>query len=151
MTSRKKGVASCSKCRSNLQEIIEASGSTDDLYLMSLSLLHGVVKVGRSKSPTQRALQLQESGPFWIFPEVIWINRGQHEKLVHDALRAYRIEDAPSREYFRLPIKTASDLVEQVLYDPTIKKAQEPIPDDDVKDDKINFSKKKENCDVCGV
>ena len=31
-------------------------------------------------------------------------------------LRPYRIEDAPNREYFRLPIKSGTDLVEQVLY-----------------------------------
>ena len=116
MTSRKKCVATCSTCKTKLQEIIEASGA-DDLYLMSLSVLDGIIKIGRSKSPTQRALQLQESSPFWVFPQVIWVNRGSDEKRVHEALRAYRIEDAPSREYFRLPIKAGSDLVEQTLYD----------------------------------
>ena len=114
MASRKRCVATCSTCKTKLQEIIE-TGQTDDLYLMSISLLPGVVKIGRSKCPTQRALQLQESSPFWVFPQVVWVNRGTDEKKVHDALRPYRIEDAPSREYFRLPIKSGADLVEQVL------------------------------------
>ena len=115
MASRKRCVATCSTCKTKLQEIIE-TGQTDDLYLMSISLLPGVVKIGRSKCPTQRALQLQESSPFWVFPQVVWVNRGTDEKKVHDALRPYRIEDAPSREYFRLPIKAGADLVEQILY-----------------------------------
>ena len=65
MTSRKRCVATCSTCKTKLQEIIE-TGQTDDLYLMSISLLPGVVKIGRSRCPTQRALQLQESSPFWF-------------------------------------------------------------------------------------
>ena len=115
MASRKRCVATCSTCKTKLQEIFE-TGQTDDLYVMSISLLPGVVKIGRSKCPTQRALQLQESCPFWVFPQVVWVNRGTDEKKVHDALRPYRIEDAPSREYFRLPIKAGADLVEQILY-----------------------------------
>ena len=115
MTSRKKCLATCSTCKAKLQEIIE-TGQTDDLYLMSISLLPGVIKLGMSKCPTQRALQLQESSPFWVFPQVFWVDRGSDEKSVHCALRPYRIEDAPSREYFRLPIKSGTDLVEQVLY-----------------------------------
>ena len=114
MTSRKRCVATCSTCKTKLQEIVETR-QTDDLYLMSISLLP-VVKIGRSKCPTQRALQLQESSPFWVFPQVVWVNRGTDEKRVHDALRPYRIEDAPSREYFRLPIKAGADFVEQILY-----------------------------------
>ncbi len=82
---------------------------------MSISLLPGVVKIGRSKSSTQRALQLQESSPFWVFPQIVWVDRGADEKRVHTALRVYRIEDAPSREYFRLPIKSGADLVEQIV------------------------------------
>ena len=115
MASRKRCVVTCSTCKTKLQEIIE-TGQTDDLYLMSISLLPGVVKIGRSKCPTQRALQLQESSPFWVFPQFVWANRGTDEKKVHDALRPYRIEDAPSRKYFRLPIKSGADLVEQILY-----------------------------------
>ena len=115
MTSRKRSVATCSTCKAKLQEIVETGGG-DDLYLMSISLLPGVIKVGRSKCPTQHALQLQESSPFWVFPQVVWVDRGLDEKRVHEALRAYRIEDAPSREYFRLPVKSGSDLVEEVLY-----------------------------------
>ncbi|MFX4226599.1 MAG: GIY-YIG nuclease family protein [Porticoccaceae bacterium] len=82
---------------------------------MSISLLPGVVKIGRSKCPTQRALHLQESSPSWVFPQVVWVRRGPDEKSVHGALRPYRIDDAPSREYFRLPIKAGADL-EQILY-----------------------------------
>ena len=115
MASRKRCVATCSTCKTKLQEIFE-TGQTDDLYLMSISLLPGVVKIGRPRCPTQRALQLQESCPFWVFPQVVWVDRGSDEKSVHCALRPYRIEDAPSREYFRLPIKSGADLVEQVLY-----------------------------------
>ena len=120
MTTRKRGVAFCSTCKARLQEIVETRDG-DDLYLMSISLLPGVIKVGRSKCPTQRALQLQESSPFWVFPQIVWVDRGADEKRVHGALRAFRIEDAPSREYFRLPIKSGSDLVEQVLYADTIE------------------------------
>ena len=46
----------------------------------------------------------------------MWKRRGQDETEVHELLRQFRVEHAPSREYFRLPIKTGSDLVERVLY-----------------------------------
>ena len=87
MTSRKKCLAMCSTCKTKLQEIVE-SGQTDDLYLMSISLLPGVVKIGRSKSSTQRALQLQESSPFWAFPQVVWVNRGADETPTRGAYMA---------------------------------------------------------------
>ena len=97
MASRKRCVATCSTCKTKLQEIIE-TGQTDDLYLMSISLLPGVVKIGRSKCPTQRALQLQESSPFWVFPQVVWANRGTDEKKVHDALTVLHLKIKKSRE-----------------------------------------------------
>ena len=100
MTSRKKCLATCSTCKTKLKEIVETGGG-DGLYLMSISLLPGVIKIGRSKCPTQRALQLQESCPYWVFPQIVWVDRGADEKSVHCALRPHRIEDVPSREYFR--------------------------------------------------
>ena len=153
MTSRKRCVATCSTCKTKLQEIVETR-QTDDLYLMSISLLP-VVKIGRSKCPTQRALQLQESSPFWVFPQVVWVNRGTDEKKVHDALRPYRIEDAPSREYFRLPIKAGADLVEQILYTDTSEEsssAQEntgmQYPDSGVQENLGGAPKKRKV--ICG-
>ena len=62
MASRKRCVATCSTCKARLQEIIE-TGETDDLYLMSISLLPGVVKIGAVQMPdTARA-------PFLGFPK----------------------------------------------------------------------------------
>jgi hypothetical protein len=116
MASRKKSIATCSTCKHALQAIATPPEIGDDLYCMSLSLMPTIIKVGRSKCPTQRAIELQTSMPFWVFPSIVWLKRGEDETRVHERLRPYRIENAPSREYFKLPLKRGSDLVEQVLY-----------------------------------
>ena len=148
-TTRKKSVATCSTCKAKLQEIVETGGGDDDLYLMSISLLPGVIKLGRSKCPTQRALQLQESSPFWVFPQVVWVDRGYDEKRVHSALRAYRIEDAPSREYFRLPIKSGVDLVEQILYADTCDESRSAQENTGMQEQDSGSASKKRKVVMC--
>ena len=44
------------------------------------------------------------------------MKRGETEVKVHERLRPFRVENAPSREYFKIPSKQGSDLAEQALY-----------------------------------
>ena len=106
----------CSSCREPLQAISQPEGDGDDLYCMSLSLMPDIIKIGRSKCPMQRAIELQTSMCFWVYPSIVWLRRGEDEQKVHEQLRQYRIENAPSREYFKIPLKQGSDIVEHTLY-----------------------------------
>ena len=56
----------------------EASGEGDHLYVMGASggMLPGLVKVGRSKTPSQRALELQESQPYHMIIHTVFWGRG---------------------------------------------------------------------------
>ncbi len=85
-----------------------------------------------------------------MFPQVVWVDRGADEKRAHDALRPFRIDDAPSREYFRLPIKSGSALVEQVLYADTKEEASVDHSDRD-RDSGDSASKKRKivMCALC--
>ena len=116
MSGRRRSIAKCSMCKTPLQAISVQPDVSDDLYCMSLSLMPDIVKIGRSKNPTQRALELQTSAPYWVFPAIVWVRRGDDEGKVHEALRPYRLEHAPSREYFRVNLKRGSDIVEQVIH-----------------------------------
>ena len=127
MAGRRRSVATCSSCRNPLQGISEQPENGDDLYCMSLSLMPDIIKIGRSKNPTQRAIELQTSMPFWVFPSIVWLKKGETEGKVHERLRPFRVENAPSREYFKMNLKQGSDLVEQVLY--AAQTSEQPLCD----------------------
>ena len=64
MASAKKRIVECSACRRIMKVCtdVETTSDADHLYVMSASnaLLPGLVKIGRSKNPLQRAIDLQE-------------------------------------------------------------------------------------------
>ena len=117
--SRKRSIVTCSFCMSPLQDISEQpENGEDDLYCMSSSPMPDIINTCRSKCPTQTAIELQTSMPCLIFPSIVWLKSGRSEGRVHERLRAFRVAHAPSREYFKIPIKRGSDFMEQVLYAP---------------------------------
>ena len=78
--------------------------------LRTHSLLPGLVKIGRSKNPLQRAIDLQESQPYHIKIHALFWGLGWREKEVHKNLASFRVEDAPGQEWFELPVHNACQL-----------------------------------------
>ena len=96
----------------------EASGEGDHLYVMSASggMLHGLIKVGRSKNPCQRALELQESQPYHIEINAVFWGAGSREKIVHGGLSAFRVAGAPGTEWFEIPISNVCVAISRMLF-----------------------------------
>ena len=99
------------------------SPDTDDppqhLYILtfeddSLSQLYGC-KIGRSKDPEQRALQLTQSLPMDVRLVCTFPNQGAVEPLVHQRLAAYKITASRSKEWFRLGSYEAVQKVAAIL------------------------------------
>jgi len=104
----------------------EMDTSTDDaLYIISISKLPGIVKIGRSKNPKNRAYELACSQPFYVnvdreYPEV-----GFLEMSIHKKLTPYRVEDGAGREWFNISVAQADTIIqgEITLYELSVASA----------------------------
>ena len=120
MASSKKKIVECSACRRIMKVCtdVETTLDADHLYVMSASnsLLPGLVKIGRSKNPLQRAIDLQESQPYHIKIHALFWGLGWREKEVHKNLASCRVEDAPGQEWFELPAQNACIAISRILF-----------------------------------
>lgn len=88
----------------------------DYLYIMSNSKIPGIVKIGRSKNPTERTHKLQNSQPFLVKLEEEYEGWGFLELLVHSKLNHLRVvEESASREWFSLSVSEANAIVEGTI------------------------------------
>ena len=62
---------------------MEPESSSDTLYIMSISLLPGMIKIGRSNNPEERAKQLGTSLPFRLTVERSYSGKGFLERTLH--------------------------------------------------------------------
>ena len=99
--------AYCKSCQAaywfrwkDTKEVMDTS-TEDALYIMSISKLPGILKVGRSKNPKERALQLAASQPFLVNVDRQYDKYGFLELTVHRKLLPCRVEDGTGREWFR--------------------------------------------------
>ena len=97
---------------------METTSDNDHLYVMSASnsLLPGLIKIGRSKNPLQRALDLQESQPYHIIIHAVFWGAGWREKDVHKQLANFQHREAPGTEWFELHVQHAVQAISRVLF-----------------------------------
>ena len=112
---------------------METTSDTDHLYVMSASnsLLPGLVKIGRSKNPQQRALDLQQAQPYHILIHAVFWGAGSHEKEVHKQLANFQHREAPGTEWFELPVQHACLAISRVLFADMPKPRPTPPEDSD--------------------
>ena len=114
----KKNASYHKKRRVDLEDTsMEADDTTDALYVMSNSLLPGMIKIGRSTNPEERAKQLGASHPFRIKVELSYGGKGFLEKTLHDRLKHRRVEGGLGREWFRLTAEQADVLIRASIVD----------------------------------
>ena len=90
--------------------------STDDaLYVMSISKLPGIHKIGRSKNPRERAFQLMQSQPFFVNVDHQYDKYGFLEPVIHRKLLPYRVEDGSGREWFRVAANQADAIIKGAI------------------------------------
>ena len=134
MASAKKRIVQCQACHRIMKVCtdVEVASDADHLYVMSASnnLLPGLVKIGRSKNPVQRALDLQESQPYHIRLHALFWSQGHREKDVHAQLASFQVRDAPGREWFELPVQHACQSISRVLFSSQPKSRSDEEPDD---------------------
>ena len=65
--------------------------NNDDLYFIQ-SDLTGMIKIGRSKNPKKRLLQLQTGNPNKLRLVAFFKGMGWQEKILHERLSFYRLE-----------------------------------------------------------
>ena len=101
-------------------EIEEDDAEADPhLYLLTASdFLTGLVKIGRSHKPYDRALVLADGMPFHLQVECIYPFAGAKEQEIHEQLRSFRVEGASSREWFRLGVQEANAAIGRILFGP---------------------------------
>ena len=101
MANAKGKIVECQTCHRIMKICtdMETTSDTDHLYVMSASnsLLPGLVKIGRSKNPLQRAIDLQDGQPYHIIIHAVFWGAGSREKEVHKQLRISNIETLPGR------------------------------------------------------
>ena len=135
MASAKKRIVECSACRRIMKVCtdVETASDADHLYVMSASnsLLPGLVKIGRSKNPLQRAIDLQESQPYHIKIHALFWGFGWREKDIHKHLAMFRVSDAPGQEWFELPVQNACQSISRVLFSDMPKPKRSQAEDND--------------------
>ncbi len=88
---------------------------------MTNSLLPGIVKIGRSCNPEERAKQLSTSQPFRVVVERSYGGKGFLEKTLHDRLKHRRIEGGGGREWFQISAEQADILIKASIVDHEIR------------------------------
>ena len=120
MASTKRRIVECSQCRRVMKVVtdVETQSDNDHLYVMSASggMLPGLVKIGRSKNPLQRALDLQDAQPYHILIHTLYWGAGHREKDVHRALAHFQVTDAPGTEWFELSVGSACSAISRILF-----------------------------------
>ena len=96
---------------------MEPDESADALYIMSNSLLPGIIKIGRSANPEERARQLGTSHPFRLTVEFSFGGKVFLEKTLHDRLKHRRVEGGLGREWYRLTPEQADVLIRASIVD----------------------------------
>ena len=95
---------------------------SDHLYLMTASqFLDGLVKIGRSQCPAERACQLQNGMPYHMCVRVVFNGVGPREREVHTALRCFRVENTPGTEWYQLSLDAAYRAIGKVLFEPDLE------------------------------
>ena len=98
---------------------VEESTDQDHLYLMVASqFLENMVKIGRSHHPQERACALQSAMPFHLKVVLVYYGCGYREHEIHEALKEFRVEGVPGKEWFRLDVPTAYQEIGKVLFAP---------------------------------
>jgi len=93
------------------QDTPESTETADSLYIMENSLLPGIVKIGRSTNPEERAKQLGASHPFRLTVQYSYGGKGFLEKTLHNRLKHRRVDGGNGREWFRISPEQADILV----------------------------------------
>ena len=131
----KKRIVECPSCRRLMKAVcdVETSSESDHLYVMTASgdMFPGLVKIGRSKSPCQRGIELQESQPYHIVIQAIYWGAGHREKRVHNALAAFKVP-APGQEWFEVPVQHACLAIARIVFgDPPMSRSKRALSDDE--------------------
>lgn len=90
---------------------------TEYIYILSNPSMSGLLKIGKTtKSPNKRMVELHSTGvptPF-VLDFAAEVNDCTHsEKVIHQVLANYRV--SKNREFFRIEIKQALELVLEVI------------------------------------
>mgnify|MGYP003333468516 CR=1 FL=1 len=135
MASAKKKIVECQTCHRIMKVCtdIETTSDTDHLYVMSASnsLLPGLVKIGRSKDPLQRAVDLQQSQPYHIIIHAVFWGAGWREKEVHKQLANFQHREAPGTEWFELPVQHSIQAISRGLFADMPKPRRSQAEDND--------------------
>ena len=89
--------------------------TTDSLYVMRNSMLTGMVKIGRSHSPEDRARDLAAAHPFEIIVCSSYGKWGGLEKKIHYKLKHRRVDGGRGREWFNVTPEQAAILISAVI------------------------------------
>jgi hypothetical protein len=93
------------------KDIVMDTSTDDALYVMSISKLPGIVKIGRSKHPRERAFQLALSMPFLVNVDHQYEKYGFLERMIHSKLLPYRVEDGTGKEWFYVNWQQADTII----------------------------------------
>jgi hypothetical protein len=117
-------------CRARENGGKEMDTSTDDaLYVMTISKLPGIVKIGRSKNPKNRAYELAACQPFYVNVDREYQEVGFMEQSIHKKLAPYRVEDGNGREWFNVSVEQADAIIqgEIALYELSVASAMADV------------------------
>lgn len=113
--------AAIRKRRAEPEDTSPESSACDSLYIMTNSMLPGMVKIGRSGNPEERAKQLSVSQPFRVVVERSYGGKGFLEKTLHDRLKRRRVEGGGGREWYRISPEQADILIKASIVEHEIR------------------------------
>ena len=83
----------------------------DALYVMSNTLIPGVVKIGRASCPEAKAKMLAAGHPFRLQVEHAYVGMGFMERDVHKRISEASVQGAASRDWFYVQPRQANAIV----------------------------------------
>ena len=92
-----------------------ASTQADTLYVMRNTLIPGMVKIGKSQNPEDRARDLAMSHPFEMVICSTYERWGFIEKIIHYKLRHRNVNGGTGREWYHVTPEQADKLITNVI------------------------------------
>ena len=89
----------------------------DSLHVLTNPLIPGMVKVGRSHLPHERAKQLSVSQPFELVASYLYEGLGFLEPFLHRKLKPKQVQGGRGREWFRLEPEQADTLIRATQFE----------------------------------
>ena len=99
-----------------------ADSTPDSLYVLVNPRIPGEIKIGRSRTPFERAKQLSNGQNFRLVVKHLYKDKGFLEKTIHNKLKRRQVQEGAGTEWFKVSAKEADTLIKATIFEDSLSK-----------------------------